>query len=62
MKKVMWFIKCPLGFCNIKDGSVCWFSANYWDVHDYHISKGGDGIPSHFFEFICPNCNKKFSI
>ena len=62
MNKFIWFIEGVLGFGNIKDGGVCWFSNKFWDVHDYHLSKGGDGTPSHFHEYTCPNCKKKFGI
>jgi hypothetical protein len=50
------------GFHSIKDGSTCELSEQLWDCHDYHKSKGGDGFPSHFHEYTCPKCNKRFSI
>jgi len=56
------FIKCFLGFGSIKDGSICWFSENYWDIHDYHKHKGGDGCPIHWKIYKCPNCGKRFGI
>jgi len=62
MKKIWWFIKCALGFGTIDDGSICWFSAKFWDVHDYHWEKGGDGQPSHFYTYVCPECDKHFMI
>jgi alpha-glucosidase (family GH31 glycosyl hydrolase) len=47
-------------FCRMK--FRCWWSKYFWDVHDYHIGKGGDGIPTHFHEYTCQFCNKKFRI
>jgi hypothetical protein len=41
---------------------VCWFSARFWDIHDYHVSRGGDSTPSHFYAYECWNCHKKFQI
>ena len=41
---------------------ICWFSSRYYDIHDYHITKGGDGIPSHFYTYTCHYCKKEFTI
>ena len=43
---------------------VCKFSARNpeHDIHDYHIQAGGDGYPSHMYEYTCHNCGKKFGI
>ena len=41
---------------------VCWFSARFWDIHDYLTITGGDGCPSHFYEYHCWRCGKKFTI
>ena len=43
---------------------VCSFSARHpgYDIHDYHVSAGGDGIPDHFREYTCWNCQKRFGI
>jgi len=41
---------------------VCWFSKQFWDIHDYHKYKGGDGHPTHFYTYKCWNCNKEFII
>ena len=43
---------------------VCEFSKRNpaHDIHDYHREAGGDGTPSHFYEYECWNCNKKFGI
>ena len=62
MKKVIWFIKLMFGLGSISNGSICWFSNRFYDVHDYHTTKGGDGIPSHFYKYTCPNCDVKFWI
>jgi hypothetical protein len=62
MKKAWWAIKCLFGFGHVKDGSICWFSDKFFDVHDYHSSKGGDGIPSHFHVYRCSKCFKVFEI
>lgn len=62
MKKVWWWIKCALGAGSIYDGSICWFSKKFYDVHDYHKRKGGDGLPSHFYDYKCSNCGKLFII
>lgn len=61
-QKLWWIIKGFLGFSSVHDGSTCWFSYNYFDVHDYPESKGGDGTPSHFYTYTCPRCNTPFSI
>lgn len=62
MVKLYWLIKCFFGFGSIKDGSTCWFSKKFFDVHDYIKTKGGDGIPTHFYKYTCPKCKTKFSI
>lgn len=62
MEKYWWMFKCFFGFGSIKDGSICWFSKRYFDVHDYFESKGGDGAPKHFYDYTCNNCGSKFSI
>jgi hypothetical protein len=50
------------GNWTIYNGITCWFSAHFWDVHDYHIDKGGNGTPIHFYNYKCPVCDKKFVI
>ena len=62
LKYVLWFIKCIMGLGNITDGSICWFSKKFFDIHDYPTHKGGDGTPSHFCFYTCPACNKRFRI
>ena len=57
---ILWFVKCIIGFGKIDDGSICWFSKNFWNIHDYYKSKGGDGIPSHFYTYSCSKCKNKF--
>lgn len=61
-KKIWWFLKCLTGFGTVDDGSICWFSKKFWDVHDYHISKGGTGHPAHFHMYRCSKCHKDFQI
>ena len=41
---------------------VCWFSARFWDIHDYLGDAGGDGMPSHFYDYHCWRCGQKFNI
>ena len=41
---------------------TCWFSRRFWDIHDYPVSRGGDGFPSHFYTYHCWNCGKEFGI
>lgn len=53
-------IKCILGFGSIDD--ICWFSENYYDIHDYKLDSGGDGTPTHLYEYKCWNCGKKYTI
>ena len=62
LKHIWWSIKCFVGFGSIEDGSICWFSKRFFDVHDYHIHKGGDGYPVHFYEYKCPVCDKLFYV
>lgn len=62
MKHFWWIIKCFFGAGDIADGSICWFSAEFFDVHDYHIGQGGDGTPSHFYTYTCPACGREFTI
>lgn len=60
--KISYFIRCVLGFGNISDGSICWFSNNFYNVHDYKESKGGNGYPDHFHPHYCSKCGKEFKI
>lgn len=60
--KIWFFIKCIFGFGSIKDRSICWFSDNFFDIHDYKINKGGDNIPKHFYIYRCNECGKIFTI
>lgn len=41
---------------------ICWFSKHFWDIHDYKLNKGGDGIPRHFYTYTCHFCGKEFTI
>lgn len=60
--KIWWFIKCFFGFGSVVDGSICWFSKQFWDIHDYPTKKGGNGFPLHFYKYKCTECNKEFEI
>lgn len=55
----VWFY---LGFGTVHNGAVCAFSAEYYDRHDYPVSKGGDGTPSHFYTYNCWQCGAEFTI
>lgn len=46
----------------IRVPDVCVFSALWWDIHDYPVSKGGDGMPSHFYQYTCWKCHHLFTI
>jgi len=62
MQKLWWFVKCFVGLGSIHDGSICWFSRRWFDVHDYPAVKGGDGYPCHFSTYTCPMCGVTFVI
>lgn len=62
LKKFYWFVKCMIGLGSIRDGSICWFSKKFWEVHDYHKDQGGHGQPWHFHVYKCPKCGKEFII
>ena len=32
------------------------------DAHDYYVDKGGDGVPTHFYEYTCWNCGHRYGI
>lgn len=40
----------------------CNWSKKYFDMHDYKVHKGGDGIPKHFHIYECYNCGKRYII
>lgn len=61
-KKIWWYVKCSFGFGSVYDGSICWFSEKFYDVHDYHVHKGGDSYPTHFIKYTCHKCGKDFGI
>lgn len=49
--------------------AVAWMSVpklcKYTDIvdgHDYQRNKGGDGTPTHFYEYTCWNCGHKYYI
>lgn len=62
MKTIVDIFKILFNIHNIKDRETCRLSEKYWDVHDYHANKGGDGKPSHFHHYSCSKCNKRFTI
>lgn len=62
MRKIKLFIRAVTGLHSIEDGTTCEISEKLWNVHDYKKTKGGDGVPSHFYDYTCPNCGKKFTI
>ena len=62
MKETLNFLKCLFGFGSVVDGSICRASKGCIDFHDYHVYKGGDGHPSHFYNYKCHKCGKVFSI
>jgi hypothetical protein len=47
---------------NTSIGYICWFSKEFFDVHDHRGDRGGDGVLTHFHEYTCWNCGKKFMI
>lgn len=52
-----------LGFGTVNSGLICEVSTyGTLDFHDYPHSKGGDDIPTHFHEYTCWKCGKKFVI
>lgn len=60
MKRFMRWVRLTFGLSTVPE--VCEASSGGVDYHDYHKSKGGDGTPSHFYEYTCWNCGKKFGI
>jgi len=40
---------------------TCWFSARFFDVHDYSQSNNG-GEPWYFYTHTCKDCGKQFTI
>ena len=41
---------------------TCWWSRKFWDIHDYRVSRCGDGHPTHCFTYRCWNCGSHFRI
>lgn len=62
MRKLIDIFRILFDIHSIKDDSTCKLSQKYWNVHDYNLSKGGDGQPSHFHEYNCSKCGEKFEI
>lgn len=61
-KHVWWFFKCITGIGSVYDGSICWFSKKFWNVHDYPVRCGGDGTPWHMDHSNCSKCGGEFSV
>lgn len=59
--KVIKWIRLTSGMASIQEVCEASRDGNY-DYHDYFKHTGGDGTPSHFHEYACWNCKKKFSI
>lgn len=55
-------LKYVLGKLTIHKGELCEFSKRFFDIHDYPLSKGGDGVSNHFKTYECPYCKKEFTI
>ena len=65
MRRIWWRFKCFFGMGSVYDGSICWVAQRvpHWrDPHDYHVHKGGDGSPWHFYIYTCHQCGREFSI
>ena len=56
------YLKCIFGFGTVYDDSICKFSEKFYDIHDYRVDKGGDGLICHFKYFKCWKCGKYFTI
>jgi hypothetical protein len=39
---------------------ICWFSRRFFDIHDYFVHSGGDGVPTHWHVYRCWNCRREF--
>lgn len=50
------------GKLTIHKGELCEFSKRFWDIHDYPLNKGGNGIKNDNITYICPYCNKAFKL
>ena len=60
LKNFIRFIRIITGFATIQE--ICDASKGEKDYHDYYYNRGGDATPSHFHEYTCWNCGKKFTI
>lgn len=60
LHNVIFYAKGVMGLLKVPD--VCTFSQEYFDIHDYQVSKGGDGYPSHFYTYKCYHCGKEYGI
>ena len=62
LKYVIGVIRILLGIHSTSNRTTCNLSETHWDVHDYSVNKGGDGVPSHDYNYTCHRCRKKFTI
>ena len=60
MKRFWRWFRLTFGLASVPE--ICEASTGKRDYHDYHKSKGGDGTPTHFYEYTCWNCGKRFGI
>lgn len=60
MKKLFLWLRLNLGLASMEE--ICEASRGKKDYHDYTTNKGGDGTPSHFHEYTCHSCGKRFGI
>lgn len=63
LRTKLWYIfLVTFHMATVENGATCWFSKTFWDVHDFYVDCGGDGWPSHFYEYKCWKCGKEFII
>lgn len=60
MARVLLRVRLSLGFSKIPE--ICENSTGSKDYHDYPVSKGGNGYPSHLLTYQCWKCGKRFEI
>ena len=60
MKRIFRWLLLHIGLARVPE--ICDASTGAKDYHDYPVDKGGDGFPSHFHEYTCWNCGKRFYI
>ena len=62
LNRIWWTIKGIFGFHTIGDGSTCWFSLRFWDVHSWQKEKGGTGDCNSFRYYECEKCKSGYVI